>query len=206
MSCCDLLMHIQAVWQTQAHVGNQMLTCCHMRACSPWCYMGKLRLEKAMKQFKDQMDFEVKWLPFQLDANASLAGVDKLELYNSKFGAARVAQMIPHMTVRQELRAGAASELIPAPWRCAQPPWSLLAPARQRSSTYQHCLALPCHLQHQPLVPSPPTPPTIPPLSPSITTPPSHLAPALPPPHTHTGPLCRGGHQVQHRRPHRQHL
>lgn len=124
--------------------------------------MGKLRLEKAMKQFKDQLEFEVKWLPFQLDANASLAGVDKLELYNSKFGAARVAQMIPHMTVRRELRQAAGSDRLPAPWRCAQPPRSLPALARQHSrTTQQHARTLPsapAHLQHQPLLPAPPTP------------------------------------------------
>jgi hypothetical protein len=91
--------------------------------------MGKLRLEQAMAQFKE-LSFEVRWLPYQLDANASLAGeppprraapswgpparaplpaaapptrcraagVDKGQLYNSKFGAARVAQMVPHIT------------------------------------------------------------------------------------------------------------
>lgn len=29
--------------------------------CSPWCYMGKRRLERAMKQLSDRADFKVHW-------------------------------------------------------------------------------------------------------------------------------------------------
>jgi predicted DsbA family dithiol-disulfide isomerase len=64
----------------------------------PWCYVGKRRLEKAIKQFKDQVDFSVKWLPYQLNPSAPAEGVNKLQSYNDKFGPGRVAQMIPAMT------------------------------------------------------------------------------------------------------------
>lgn len=41
--------------------------------------------------------FDVKWLPFQLDDSLPAEGVDKVALYNRKFGPARVAAMLPRM-------------------------------------------------------------------------------------------------------------
>lgn len=41
--------------------------------------------------------FEVRWAPFQLNPLASPEGVNKLQYYNEKFGAARVKGMIPQM-------------------------------------------------------------------------------------------------------------
>ncbi|GIL73974.1 hypothetical protein Vretifemale_3965, partial [Volvox reticuliferus] len=64
----------------------------------PWCYVGKRRLERAMARFADRAHFTVRWLPYQLNPDASKEGVVKMDYYNQKFGAARVAQMIPHMT------------------------------------------------------------------------------------------------------------
>lgn len=39
-------------------------------------------------------------LPFQLNPNAPAEGVNKLESYKEKFGARRVEQMVPQMTVK----------------------------------------------------------------------------------------------------------
>ncbi len=53
-----------------------------------------------MKQYKESgkdVDFEVNWLPFQLDANAPIEGVNKMEMYEKKFGKERIAQMLPSM-------------------------------------------------------------------------------------------------------------
>ena len=44
-----------------------------------------------------QVDFKVTWRPFQLDSNAPKQGVNKLQMYNEKFGAARIASMLPRM-------------------------------------------------------------------------------------------------------------
>lgn len=54
-----------------------------------------------MATAKDAMglSFSVEWKPFFLDAKIPGGeGVDKLERYKAKFGAERVAQMMPHMT------------------------------------------------------------------------------------------------------------
>lgn len=46
--------------------------------------MGKRRLEAAIKEYKEagkDVEFTVSWLPFQLDANAPVEGINKMEMY-----------------------------------------------------------------------------------------------------------------------------
>mmetsp|Transcript_25401 Transcript_25401/g.64427 ORF Transcript_25401/g.64427 Transcript_25401/m.64427 type:complete len:184 (-) Transcript_25401:123-674(-) len=45
-----------------------------------------------------QNDFRVTWRPFQLNPDAPKEPVNKLKMYKEKFGAARIEQMLPHMT------------------------------------------------------------------------------------------------------------
>jgi predicted DsbA family dithiol-disulfide isomerase len=52
----------------------------------PWCYIGKRRLEKAMR-LRPQMTFEVRWRPFQLDPTMPMEGVDRNEHLARKFGS-----------------------------------------------------------------------------------------------------------------------
>jgi predicted DsbA family dithiol-disulfide isomerase len=64
--------------------------------------MGKRRLEKAIKQIQQQQpgaQFKVHWLPYQLNPAAGDQPVNKMQVYNDKFGPARVAQIVPAMTV-----------------------------------------------------------------------------------------------------------
>jgi len=51
----------------------------------PWCYIGKRRLEAALKQRPD-MNVEVHWYPYQLDATIPKRGMDRQEYLNRKFG------------------------------------------------------------------------------------------------------------------------
>ncbi|CAK0782008.1 hypothetical protein CVIRNUC_005527 [Coccomyxa viridis] len=65
----------------------------------PWCYVGKRRLEKAIKELQGEgKEFEVRWHPFQLNPDAPAEGRNKLEYYKEKFGPDRTAVMIPMMT------------------------------------------------------------------------------------------------------------
>mmetsp|Transcript_43868 Transcript_43868/g.129882 ORF Transcript_43868/g.129882 Transcript_43868/m.129882 type:complete len:183 (-) Transcript_43868:117-665(-) len=51
-----------------------------------------------MSKFSDKADFQVKWHPFQLNPDAPKGqGENKMELYKRKFGADRVAAMLPMM-------------------------------------------------------------------------------------------------------------
>lgn len=64
----------------------------------PWCFIGKRRLETAIKKFQGQKSFEVRWHPFFLNPDAPKEGVNKMEMYCQKFGEQRVQQMVPMMT------------------------------------------------------------------------------------------------------------
>ncbi len=64
----------------------------------PWCYIGKRRLEAALAALPAPFPApDIHWRPFLLDPTLPPLGTDKLASYTRKFGAARVAQMLPHM-------------------------------------------------------------------------------------------------------------
>ncbi len=52
----------------------------------PWCYIGKRRLERAMRM-RPQIEFDVRWRPFQLDPSTPPEGVDRLAYMERKFGS-----------------------------------------------------------------------------------------------------------------------
>ncbi|XP_058070546.1 uncharacterized protein LOC131219432 isoform X2 [Magnolia sinica] len=52
----------------------------------PWCFVGKMNLDKAINSSKDLFDFEVCWHPFFLDRSAPKEGIKKSEFYRKKFG------------------------------------------------------------------------------------------------------------------------
>mmetsp|Transcript_83010 Transcript_83010/g.240165 ORF Transcript_83010/g.240165 Transcript_83010/m.240165 type:complete len:181 (-) Transcript_83010:82-624(-) len=51
-----------------------------------------------MRRFSDKADFQVTWRPYELNPAAPGGkGINKLAMYNEKFGEARVKQMLPYM-------------------------------------------------------------------------------------------------------------
>ena len=52
----------------------------------PWCYIGKRRLEKAVEQLKDKIDFEIAYYPFELNPDLPASGVDHKQYLTEKFG------------------------------------------------------------------------------------------------------------------------
>jgi predicted DsbA family dithiol-disulfide isomerase len=52
----------------------------------PWCYIGKRRLERAMRM-RPQIEFDVRWRPFQLDPTTPREGVDRKAYMERKFGS-----------------------------------------------------------------------------------------------------------------------
>jgi predicted DsbA family dithiol-disulfide isomerase len=53
----------------------------------PWCYIGKRRIEKAMIQLTDQFEFEVSYLPFELNPQTPKEGFNQKEYLTKKFGS-----------------------------------------------------------------------------------------------------------------------
>ena len=53
----------------------------------PWCYIGKKRLEKALNLLKEEVQVEVRWLPFQLNPGLPPEGIPRAEYRKAKFGS-----------------------------------------------------------------------------------------------------------------------
>ncbi|MEQ8424357.1 MAG: DsbA family oxidoreductase [Cyclobacteriaceae bacterium] len=65
----------------------------------PWCYIGKRRLEKAISELKDEFDFEVNYLPFELNPNMPKEGKNQEEYLTIKFGGPeRYKQLTDNVT------------------------------------------------------------------------------------------------------------
>lgn len=52
----------------------------------PWCYIGKRRLAKAVS-IASEIDIEIRWRPFQLDATLPEDGKDYRQYHEDKFGS-----------------------------------------------------------------------------------------------------------------------
>jgi len=69
----------------------------------PWCYVGKQKLEKAIKAYKElhpgsNDEFSTTWLPFYLNPGSPKIGVDKTAYYQAKFGAERTTMIFERLT------------------------------------------------------------------------------------------------------------
>ena len=52
----------------------------------PWCYIGKRRLERAVR-LRPHISFEIRWRPFQLDPATPPEGYDRKTYIEKKFGS-----------------------------------------------------------------------------------------------------------------------
>jgi predicted DsbA family dithiol-disulfide isomerase len=53
----------------------------------PWCYIGKRRLEKASGLVENELNLEIRWLPFQLNPDMPKEGMPRAEYRKAKFGS-----------------------------------------------------------------------------------------------------------------------
>ncbi|MEO1748128.1 MAG: DsbA family oxidoreductase [Pseudomonadota bacterium] len=60
----------------------------------PWCLIGKRRLEAAAALVADEIELEVHWRPFQLDATLPDEGLDRKTYLENKFGGPERAKEI----------------------------------------------------------------------------------------------------------------
>jgi len=65
----------------------------------PWCYIGKRRLEKAIDQLKNKIDFEVEYHPFELNPDTPKEGVNHKEYLIKKFGGEERYQQLSNHVV-----------------------------------------------------------------------------------------------------------
>ena len=59
----------------------------------PWCYIGKRRLEAALRELPSEAEVSVSWHPFQLNPEMPFQGMDRNEYRLRKFGDPANCQM-----------------------------------------------------------------------------------------------------------------
>jgi predicted DsbA family dithiol-disulfide isomerase len=65
----------------------------------PWCYIGKRRIEKAMQELSSEFEFDVNYLPFQLNPQTPKEGFNQKEHLTKKFGSEeKYNQILAHVT------------------------------------------------------------------------------------------------------------
>ena len=52
----------------------------------PWCVIGFINLQKAIKELNDQIKFEISWKPYELHPEIPQNGYDKKLYLEQKFG------------------------------------------------------------------------------------------------------------------------
>lgn len=72
----------------------------------PWCYVGKRRLERAIKAW-DGAPASIRWKPFQLNPTMPPNGMDRRQYLEAKFGGPAAAEAI----YAQVSAAGAAEDI-----------------------------------------------------------------------------------------------
>ncbi|KAL8824248.1 MAG: hypothetical protein Q9191_005186 [Dirinaria sp. TL-2023a] len=66
----------------------------------PWCYIGKKKLDRAIVLHKSKYPndiFSTEWRPYYLNPSAPKVGVDKRQMYASKFGPERAAMIFERL-------------------------------------------------------------------------------------------------------------
>lgn len=53
----------------------------------PWCYIGKKRLDAALELIGDDIAFEIRWRPFELNPDMPRTGMDRKAYRSAKFGS-----------------------------------------------------------------------------------------------------------------------
>jgi len=59
----------------------------------PWCYVGKARLDNALKIVDKSLEVSVVWKPFELNPTMPDGGMDRKEYLMKKFGSSDISQM-----------------------------------------------------------------------------------------------------------------
>jgi predicted DsbA family dithiol-disulfide isomerase len=77
----------------------------------PWCYIGKRRLEKALGQLSSQFDFDIEYLPFELNPEMPKTGRNQKEYLSAKFGGEERYQKITDNITRVAAEEGLKFDL-----------------------------------------------------------------------------------------------
>ena len=73
---------------TSAEISNELVIEITSDFVCPWCYIGEVRLEKALKQIDSGVKVRRAWRPYELNPDMPGGGMDRKEYLTKKFGSA----------------------------------------------------------------------------------------------------------------------
>src|SRR3954463_1150971 len=94
----------------------------------PWCYIGKRRLESAMKRLRADVQLEITWRAFELNPKMPPEGVKRREYRVAKFGSWARSQELDQQVMGAGAEVGisfnfAAMERTPNTFDCHRVIW-----------------------------------------------------------------------------------
>jgi len=69
-------------------------------AICPWCYVAKRNLDAAVAELRKNFSVDVKWLPFELNADMPKGGLDRKKYRSAKFGSWEHSQRLDAQVAR----------------------------------------------------------------------------------------------------------
>src|SRR2546422_292727 len=60
----------------------------------PWCFIGKRRLEKALRTIPSDVETQVVWHPFELNPEMPREGIDRHAYRQAKFGSPEASRAL----------------------------------------------------------------------------------------------------------------
>ncbi|MGH8724363.1 MAG: DsbA family oxidoreductase [Burkholderiales bacterium] len=74
----------------------------------PWCYIGKKRLEKAVRLLDGELALKIRWLPFQLNPGMPKEGMPRAEYRKAKFGSLERSKQLDARVIAEGRSEGIA--------------------------------------------------------------------------------------------------
>ncbi|MDQ0008407.1 putative DsbA family dithiol-disulfide isomerase [Luteibacter jiangsuensis] len=65
----------------------------------PWCYIGEKRLQKAIQGLPADIEVDIRWLPFELNPDMPVDGLDRKAYRSRKFGSLEISRRKDAQTV-----------------------------------------------------------------------------------------------------------
>jgi predicted DsbA family dithiol-disulfide isomerase len=73
----------------------------------PWCFVGKRRIDRAIEELATEgLTVRARWLPFELNPNMPVAGMDRREYRSAKFGSQAYGQSLDAQVAAEGAREG----------------------------------------------------------------------------------------------------
>ncbi|HZX73492.1 MAG TPA: DsbA family oxidoreductase [Cyclobacteriaceae bacterium] len=72
----------------------------------PWCYIGKRRMEKAIKELSGEVEVQLEYHPFELNPDAPKEGRNQREYLIAKFGSSQKYQELTNHVTRVAAEEG----------------------------------------------------------------------------------------------------